>query len=398
MFIYVLTHPAFLNSKSMPKFAAVVSDCLTQGGWEHRLITARPLFWKLLPAGHPLKKWLGYLDQFVAFPVELLMIRLRHWLRGEATGFVLCDQALGPWYRFIGRLPAVIHAHDLLAYKSAMGQYRENPTGKTGVAYQKFIAWGFRPAPRFLAVSERTARDLRELFGISDQRIRVIHNFVDPTLQPMQPEVIQRNLAGVLPPTFTSWIVHVGGGQWYKNTVGLLKIYQAYAAMQAASGADVLPLVYVGPAFRIEAQAIIDALPPGAQVLRLSGINHEVLNALYSGAQCLLFPSLAEGFGWPIIEAQACGTLAVTTDDAPMNEIAGPGSLLLPNALGAASIANWAQACATVLHEACHQTPERREALIQTAAHWVKNFAQDAIRAQYLEEYRVAFGAGGRRS
>lgn len=42
MFIYVLTHPVFLNSKSMPKFAAVVSDCLAQGGWEYRLITARP--------------------------------------------------------------------------------------------------------------------------------------------------------------------------------------------------------------------------------------------------------------------------------------------------------------------------------------------------------------------
>jgi glycosyltransferase involved in cell wall biosynthesis len=52
-------------------------------------------------------------------------------------------------------------------------------------------------------------------------------------------------------------------------------------------------------------------------------VSHDTLRALYCGAGALLFPSLQEGFGWPIIEAQACGCPVFTSDLAPMNEIGG---------------------------------------------------------------------------
>ena len=61
----------------------------------------------------------------------------------------------------------------------------------------------------------------------------------------------------------------------------------------------------------------------------LPNVSSDDLIALYSNAEALIFPSLGEGFGWPIIEAMACSCLVVTTDLPPMNEIAGDFSLYL---------------------------------------------------------------------
>src|SRR6185437_13088426 len=63
------------------------------------------------------------------------------------------------------------------------------------------------------------------------------------------------------------------------------------------------------------------------------------LRALYTGALALLFPSLEEGFGWPILEAQACGCPVITSDRSPMMDIAGNAAIFIDpkNAAGAAA-------------------------------------------------------------
>src|SRR5690606_39604599 len=48
---------------------------------------------------------------------------------------------------------------------------------------------------------------------------------------------------------------------------------------------------------------------------------------LYNGAEAFVFPSLSEGFGWPVIEAQACGTPVVTSNFQPMLEVSGNAAL-----------------------------------------------------------------------
>ena len=67
----------------------------------------------------------------------------------------------------------------------------------------------------------------------------------------------------------------------------------------------------------------------GDALLEAVGLSNEQLEGLYSCALALLFPSLEEGFGWPILEAQACGCPVVTTDRAPMNDVAGGAAILI---------------------------------------------------------------------
>lgn len=69
---------------------------------------------------------------------------------------------------------------------------------------------------------------------------------------------------------------------------------------------------------------------PYGQVAFARGVTNQALKAAYSSAGLLLFSRLAEGFGWPIIEAQACGRPVLTTAEPPMNENGGPVCGYLP--------------------------------------------------------------------
>jgi glycosyltransferase involved in cell wall biosynthesis len=78
-----------------------------------------------------------------------------------------------------------------------------------------------------------------------------------------------------------------------------------------------------GKAWTPEMRRLVRERHIEASVHELAGVGEEDLRALYSRATLLLFPSLAEGFGWPVIEAQACGCPVVTSDRAPMTEVGG---------------------------------------------------------------------------
>jgi glycosyltransferase involved in cell wall biosynthesis len=83
----------------------------------------------------------------------------------------------------------------------------------------------------------------------------------------------------------------------------------------------------VGKPFTEELRALVVANGMSDRVHELIGISNEDLMALYSTAELLLFPSLEEGFGWPIVEANLCGCPVVTSNRAPMNEIGGSAAL-----------------------------------------------------------------------
>ena len=91
---------------------------------------------------------------------------------------------------------------------------------------------------------------------------------------------------------------------------------------------DGATLIVVGKeGLRFSGQSSIGALPAG--VIRLGPVNEEDLAALYSGARGLLYPSLHEGFGLPILEAMACGCPVLTSNCTAMPEVAGDAAILV---------------------------------------------------------------------
>jgi glycosyltransferase involved in cell wall biosynthesis len=163
-----------------------------------------------------------------------------------------------------------------------------------------------RAATRVLAVSEFTKREAVELLGVREDRVTVIGNAVDALFSPSVSE------------TQGDYVLAVGTLEPRKN---LGRVAQAAARV----GAE---LRVVG------ARGWGGVETPGW----VGEVSDEELAALYRGARALVFPSLYEGFGLPVLEAMASGTPVVTSRGGATEEVAG-GAAVLVDPLDVDSIA-----------------------------------------------------------
>ena len=88
-------------------------------------------------------------------------------------------------------------------------------------------------------------------------------------------------------------------------------------------------LVMVGKPWTAEMRRFILEHGMSDVTMELTGVDNEDLRALYSTATMMLFPSLQEGFGWPIVEAQACGCPVATSGRSPMDEVGGDAAIYI---------------------------------------------------------------------
>ena len=128
MKIILFTHPTFLEHQSMPRYANMLLNGMQAKGYEVDIWTPKALFCKL-SLMKSLNKWLGYVDQYLIFPIEV-KFKLRNCAKD--TLFVFADQALGPWVPLVKNRKHIIHCYDFIALKSALGLIPENPTSVAG--------------------------------------------------------------------------------------------------------------------------------------------------------------------------------------------------------------------------------------------------------------------------
>ncbi len=185
--------------------------------------------------------------------------------------------------------------------------------------------WNVRRASHVLADSSATREAIVEAYGTPPEKISVLYPGYQPDLQPVRDRGVLdrvRERYGIS----GRYILFVGRIQPRKN---LARLIEAFAAL-APAYAD-LTLVLAGPSGWLAEPIIARAEALGLRDrVRFPGyIAIEDKAALISGAQLFAYPSLYEGFGFPILEAQACGTplLASTTSSLP--EVAGEGGLLV---------------------------------------------------------------------
>ncbi len=347
MRIIVFTHPKFINSNSMPRFARMIVDGMKLRGHTVEEWSAKPYFYKL-PLSGTVMKWLGYIDQYLVFPIVILG-RLFCGNHKDAV-FVFTDQALGPWVPLVKKYPHIIHVHDFMAYHSSLGAHPENPTSRTGKLYQKFIKNGFSKGKCFISVSKNTKAELDKILNWDGEHSFVVYNGLNPIFRRIEKSKAVSLLQDKLPLPVLSegFLLHVGGNQWYKNRNGVLEIYAAYARQAPAESC--LPLVMIGANPTASLTALANNLPEWAKVYFISGVSDEQVCAAYSLASLFLFPSLEEGFGWPIAEAMACGCPVVTTNKAPMTEVGGTAAIYIERRTPENAV-EWAEQSATRILE-----------------------------------------------
>ncbi len=369
-----------MNSQSMPRFARMLQSAYEARG--HAVTVWSPDDWfHRRFNGTRFAKWAGYLDQYWLFPRS---VRRRLVSTPDDTLFVFCDQALGPWVPLVSHRPHVVHAHDLLALRSALGDLPENPTRFTGRVYQRYIRRGFKHARHFISVSMKTREDLHRFGEIEAVTSEVVYNGLNFPYEPLaRNTAIERLRAAGLPDSPEGFLLHVGGNQWYKNQRGVIALYRHYVVQES----NPLPLWCVSPEPDAAIAAAVARIPAVGHVRFLQGVDNPTLQAAYSQARAFLFPSLAEGFGWPLIEAQACGCPVITTDEAPMNEVAGKAALYLPRLRMSDSIENWASAGAQILVGLLAESTADRDYRTTEGRAWAQRFDANRAIEAYLGLY-----------
>jgi glycosyltransferase involved in cell wall biosynthesis len=367
MRIVLIGHPLSLGSQSMPRFSAMLEDGMKARGHEVEVWNPNLYLYKL-PVGK-LKKWMAYIDQYIIFPIAT-----KSKIRKSTpnTLYVVTDHALGPYVPMVTQKPHVIHCHDFLAQRSALGEIPENPTSYTGQKYQAFIRNGYSKGKNFISVSEKTRTDLEEFIGHQPAISEMVYNGINETFVPL-PVAESREAMGKLFKLDLSsgYLLHVGGNQWYKNRTGIIVLYDKWRVTYGSA----LPLLLVGEKPSAELMSIYEESDYKTDIHFLSNVGDQEICKAYAGAAVFLFPSLAEGFGWPIAEGMASGTLVLTTNEAPMTEVAGDAAFLVNRMPMDKDLQiTWAESAAAILQEALSLSQDERQEYIEKGIQNVSRF------------------------
>lgn len=304
------------RQESMQRFADLLVRELPLRGLEVRLVKPAAHLGRFKPAAGGVGKWLGYVDKFALFPLALPT----HLEWCDVVH--VCDHSNSMYCSRTRSRPTVVTCHDLLAVRGALGEDTDCPAGFAGRHLQRWILTGLRHAHRLAAVSTYTLTDAKRLVG-AGPRLGLVLNGLNQPFSPVATEEVTRRLAPLLPTVGSRpYVLHVGSNLRRKNREAVLRVG---ALIKDRWPGD---LVFAGQPLTAELRTL-------AQQLGLAGRIHEVvrpddaqLEALYAGAHAFLFPSRHEGFGWPIIEAQACACPVVCSDCGPFSEVAGDGALI----------------------------------------------------------------------
>jgi glycosyltransferase involved in cell wall biosynthesis len=259
----------------------------------------------------------NYLDvaRLLILPVQLRRLK--------ADLFHVLDHSHGAWVRPLGTGRTVVTCHDLIPFVRPE-MWRSRWGRHFG---RRMFALNVRrmlEAAALIAVSRATRDDLATYLGMRTEGVIVVSMAVDASFFRPAGEagrVAARARLGL--PDAARIVLHVGSCDHYKNMEGALQVL--------ASVRRHLPdalLVKVGAPFRPVDVARIEALGLRAATVHLGHLAPQALLDAYHAADVLLFPSLYEGFGLPVLEAMACGTPVVTTNAGGLADVVGDAAVV----------------------------------------------------------------------
>jgi glycosyltransferase involved in cell wall biosynthesis len=237
-------------------------------------------------------------------------LRLPRRVRAIDADVLHCPMPLAPARR--AALPTLVTVNDAIPW-----DHPEWLTRVNALHARLVLAPALRRADAVLVPSEHTReRLLLRVDGLEPDRIAVTPYGIDARFTP-----------ATEPPAAAPYLLAVGTLQPRKNLEAALRAFERLVAEGTEHR-----LVIAGSRGWRDAE-LVTRLKRSAAAARieLTGrIDDERLIALYRGADCLLYPSRAEGFGFPPLEAMACGTPVVCSDAASLPEVVGDAAPLVP--------------------------------------------------------------------
>ena len=221
-----------------------------------------------------------------------------------------------------GRYGGVVTIHDLALdripqrSRKLLGQRRSFLRGRRTALH----------ATHVIAVSQHTATDVAELYGVPRERITVVRNGARADFYPISDKALIEAVKSRCGIHRAGFLLSTGGGHPRKN---LTRVIEAFSRVPELR--ENFNLVIVGEMQR-DGQALYDAVERAgihAAAVFPGHVPVEDLRVLYSSCHAFVFPSLYEGFGMPVLEAMACGAPVVCSNAAALPEVAGDAAILV---------------------------------------------------------------------
>lgn len=253
--------------------------------------------------------------------------------------------------------PYVVTVHDMIHERFPESFSLSDPT----VRFKREIV---ERADHIIAISESTRRDLIDMYGLSDDRVSVVYHGAT-----CDSGVITS--IGGLPERY---ILFVGDRNRYKN---FSRLAEAFAAI--CSRYPELQLVCTGRSFNKHETAQLDLLGITSRVKHFF-VSDSQLRYLYAHADLFVFPSLFEGFGFPVLESFAAGCPIVLSNTSSLPEIAGDGGVYFDPT----RVDEMSDAIVRVLDDR-----DLRQAMTRRGHEIVKQFTWQRTAALTADIYRV---------
>ena len=189
--------------------------------------------------------------------------------------------------------------------------------------YRWVVKRAVRGAERVLTVSQWSADQLIRLVGVDPDSVEIVTQGVEPFSQPASATLVRSVRERWNLPA--EYVLTVDGGDPRKNLTFLTGVLDDLASKSDGT----LLLVVVGRPRNVH-RSPSSTERAAKNVVHVGPVTDEELHGLYTGASVFCFPSLAEGFGRPPLEAVACGTPAVVAEYGPAREVMRGGAEILP--------------------------------------------------------------------
>ncbi len=354
------------DQQSMQRFAKMMDEGLRARGCEVRVVRPSPVL-AHFSAGRNVSKWLGYIDKYVLFPIELK----RHlpW----ASLVHICDHSNAVYIPTMHHIPHVITCHDLLAVRAALGENTDCMVSPFGRRLQAWILQSLQRATAIVCDSQATLIDVQRLIPVDHpQKRKVIPlglSYPFSILPKQESAARLRAISGLQ--VDQPFVLHVGSSQERKNRDGVMRIFARISNRFAGQ------LVFAGSPLTPELEKLASTLGVSSRMIVVTDAADEILEALYNRAFALLFPSRSEGFGWPIIEAQASGCPVLVSDRGPCPEVAGEGAIVH----ACDDEEGFANSLLSLLDQG------RRQQVVNRGTANLSNFSRETMIDQYLSTY-----------
>jgi glycosyltransferase involved in cell wall biosynthesis len=233
--------------------------------------------------------------------------------------------AVDTWFPVRSGVPTIVTVHDVIPEVHP----ELTVLSRRARALRRLKVWAaLRRSTRIAAVSEHARREICRRHRVAPERTVVVPCGADDVFRPPVNRAAAQAAAERLGAP-APYLLYVGAPDRHKNFTALVS---AFARVAGPSGSHTAELIVVGPNAPEDGQralAVAAAHGVAGRVRHLGCPSDGELAVLYQGAEALVIPSFAEGFGLPAVEAVACGTPALVTRRSPLPEVLGDAAIAL---------------------------------------------------------------------